>query len=73
MHQYAWLDFYRGKWHLVTGKQTDPVWIWIDRQAALDTLVEEGWEVSGPYPKRFPVKTKARERLYGYAATRLVH
>jgi hypothetical protein len=37
---------YRGKWHLLTGKQTDPVRIWVEKEAALSTLAEEGWEIS---------------------------
>jgi hypothetical protein len=73
MHEYAWLEFYRGKWHLLTGKQTDPVRIWVDKKVALSALVEEGWEISGPHPKQFPIKKKPRERFYGYALTRVVH
>ena len=73
MHQYAWLEFHCGKWHLLTGKQTDPVRIWMDRYAALSALAEEGWEISGPYPKRFPIRKHPRERFYGYGLTRVVH
>jgi hypothetical protein len=28
---------------------------------------------SGPYPKRFPIKKKPRERFYGYGLMRTVH
>jgi hypothetical protein len=73
MRQYAWLDFYRGKWRLLTGKQNDPVRIWMDKQVSLPALAGEGWEISGPYPKRFPIKKKPRERFYGYGRTRVVH
>jgi hypothetical protein len=73
MRQYAWLDFYRGKWHLLTGEHTDPVRIWVEKQAALSALAEEGCEISGPYPKRFPIKKKPRERFYGYGSMRVVH
>ena len=73
MHQNAWLDFYRGKWHLLTGKQGDPVRILVDKEAAISTLAKEGWERSSPHPKRFPIKKKPRERFYGYGLTRMVH
>jgi hypothetical protein len=73
MHQYAWLDFYRGKWHLLTGKQADPVRIWVDRQVALAAPVKEGCEVSGPYPKRFSFKKQPKLWFYGYALMRTVH
>ena len=73
MRPYAWLEFHRGKWHLLTGKQNDPVRIWVDKPVALSTLAEEGWEISGPYPKRFPIKKRPRERFYGYGLMRIVH
>ena len=73
MRQCAWLDFYRGKWHLLTGKQSDPVRIWVDKQVALPALAEEGWAIFEPYPKRFLVKAKPRERFYGYGLMRTVH
>ena len=60
MHQYARLDFYRGKWHLVTGKQADLVRIWVDLQGALIELAEKEWEIAGAYRNRFPFKKPAK-------------
>jgi hypothetical protein len=67
MPQYAWLDFYGGIWHLITDKPKERVRKWVNREAALAELREEGWTIEGPHPKR------PRGRFYGYGLMRTVH
>jgi hypothetical protein len=45
---------------------------WVDKNIALAELREEGWTITGPYPKQFPTKKKPRERFYGYGLSRVV-
>ena len=66
-YQYARLELDRGMWHLFTDRRKKPVRRWVNREIALAELRDEGWTVTGPYPK------KARERFYGYALMRAVH
>jgi hypothetical protein len=42
MHQLAWLDFHRGKWHLMTSNPRDPIRQWADEETALSDLASEG-------------------------------
>src|SRR5206468_2356642 len=49
MNEYAWLEFYRGKWHLFTGRVKGPVRAWTNKSAAFSELTQEGWKISGPY------------------------
>jgi hypothetical protein len=73
MRQYAWLDFYEGRWLLLAGNLRDPVRSWVDKDVALAQLKEEGWKITGPHPKRLSVKQNSRQRIYGYAMMRIVH
>ena len=34
MNDYAWLELYRGKWHLFTGRVKDPMRAWREKSAA---------------------------------------
>ena len=52
MHQLAWLDFYCGKWHVMTGNPRDPVRHCTDMETALSDRAGEGWNISGPYPQK---------------------
>ncbi len=72
MHQNAWLDFYRGKWHLLTGSHTDPVRIWVDKEAALSTLAGEGWEISGPHQNELSGKLGLGDKNQGYVLMRTI-
>jgi hypothetical protein len=58
---------------LITGKAEELARKWVDKDVALSTLAKEGREISGPYPKRFPIRKKPRERFYGYGLRRVVH
>jgi hypothetical protein len=73
MRQVAWLDFYRGKWRLVTGNPEEPNRKWEDKVAALSDLANEGWIISGPYPKRQKSNRDSRLRFLGFALKRMVH
>jgi hypothetical protein len=73
MKQLAWLEFYRGKWHLMTSNPGDPIRQWTDRKTALSDLAGEGWDISGRYPKRPGVGVKSWGIFQGYALRRLVH
>ena len=71
--QLGWLVFYRGKWHLITGKPPDHIRQWIDEEAALSDLADEGWDISGSYPKRLLARKHLREMFYGYGLRRTIH
>ena len=73
MKQLAWLDFYRGKWHLMTSSPLDPVRQWIDKDTALLELTDEGWTIRGPYPKTPDAGVKSWGMFQGYSLKRLVH
>jgi hypothetical protein len=73
MRQLAWLDFYRGKWRLMTSDSRDRVRQWADEETALSDLAGECWTISGPYPKRLIAGQQSKQRLYGYALRRTVH
>ncbi len=54
MH-YAWLEFHRGFWLLLTVDAKLPMKgarRWTDEKTALADLMDEGWTVSGAYPRR---------------------
>ena len=54
MQTYAWLEFYRGMWHLLTHLLADPenaTRSWTDGQEALQELAAEGWILMLPYPR----------------------
>jgi hypothetical protein len=67
MLQYAWLELNRGMWCLFTDKLKEPVRKWVNCETALAELREEGWTITGPYPK------KPRQRFYGYGLMRTVY
>jgi len=75
-YQYAWLELDRGMWHLLTDVHAEPQAAkrkWADRDAAFAELKEEGWEITGPYPGRLPIKIKTNLRFYGYGLIRTLH
>jgi hypothetical protein len=74
--RYAWLEFHRGVWLLLTDDKNEPAEAartWIDRKTALSDLVAEGWTISGPFPRRMTVEMDSKRRFYGFALTRTVH
>ena len=73
MKQLAWLDFYRGRWHLATSNIRDPIRRWTDKETALSELANEGWTISGPHPRQLSVKRLQGKGFYGFALTRMVH
>lgn len=73
MRQLAWLDFYRGKWHLMTSNPGDSIRHWTDEKTAVSDLAREGWNISGPYPKRRKLALDSRRMFFGFALTRAIH
>jgi len=53
MSQNGWLDFANGVWHLVLEDDDHPVRYWSDMDRALAKLASEGWQVIGPFPRRY--------------------
>jgi hypothetical protein len=72
MYQPAWLDFYRGKWHLTTSNPVDPIRQWVDKEIALFQLTSEGLKLSGLHPKRPGAKVESRLIFHGYALARCI-
>ena len=73
--RYAWLEFHRGVWLLLTDDKNQPVRaarIWVDEKAALAELADEAWTISGPYPKRMRAREGPGLLFRGYCLTRVV-
>jgi hypothetical protein len=54
MSQHAWLELDGGMWRLVThtrSKPTETSRKWADKKSALQELRDEGWTITGPYPR----------------------
>lgn len=74
--RYAWLEFHRGIWLLLTDEEKVPATgdrKWMDKDAALSDLAAEGWMISGPFPRRQKVRNDSRRRFYGFALIRTIH
>ncbi len=65
MHKFAWLELYQGRWHLMTGDPDIGIDRWTDKDLALNQLTEEGWTISGPYPKRIKANLPPMLRFQG--------
>jgi hypothetical protein len=72
IHQYAWLDFHGGFWHLLTNNSRDHR-KWTNRHQAFSDLIFEGWAISGNDGKEPTVNHDADRHLYGYGLIRTVH
>jgi len=70
MNRYAWLEFNGGTWRLLTGNPENPSRSWADRRLALSELAEEGWKISGPFPKRLGLDSTSNESLPGFILSR---
>jgi hypothetical protein len=73
MNQIAWLDFYGGIWHLVTGDAHEHQERWLDEETALRQLRAEGWEIDGPHGRLRRNSKDNDLQFYGYALTRVLH
>ena len=73
MRQLAWLDYYRGKWHLATSNPGDPIRKWGDKDTALSDLAGEGWMISGSFPIRIGRKERMEPAFCGYELRRTIH
>lgn len=74
--RYAWLEFHRGVWLLLTDDKKKPAEsarTWMDKEAALSQLAAEGWTISGPYPRSGKLAWSSKTRFYGFALTRVIH
>ncbi len=72
MNRYAWLDFEGGAWHLLTDSPESLPRRWADRNLALSQLAEEGWSISGPFPRRSGPDPASNQGLYGFILSRAV-
>ena len=73
MHQYAWLNFHGGCWHLETANAKIPDRKWTSRRLALADLAEEGWIVEGAHEKQPTMKHESDRHCYGYGLRRTIH
>jgi hypothetical protein len=73
MRQIAWLDFFGGRWHLVTGNAHNDHRKWTSREMALSDLKAEGWVFDGPHGKPPTIKHDPNRHFYGYELRRTVH
>jgi len=76
MNKYAWLEHDDGMWHFLTNLYSDPMESsrkWCDEQLALDELMEEGWTVVRPYPKKLPMPQQFGNSECGYGLMRTIH
>jgi hypothetical protein len=74
--RYAWLEFHRGLWLLLTDDEKVPAKAargWMDKETALAELTGEGWTISGPYPKRQRTYADSKQGFYGFPLTRTIH
>jgi hypothetical protein len=72
-YQYAWLDLCQGIWQLLTGRSNAPTRRWISKDIALVELTQEGWTITGPYPKRSSKQRDSQHKICGYGLMRVVH
>jgi hypothetical protein len=72
VNQFAWLDFFEGRWLLLNGNIRYPARSWSNEDTALAVLRDEGWTIAGPLGKRAP-KKRSKRTSYGYALMRTVH
>ncbi len=73
--RYAWLEFHRGTWLLLTDDENEPAGTarkWMDEKTALTELADEGWTVDGPYPRRTIANVDPRLGFRGSCLTRVV-
>lgn len=56
MRQNGWLDFANGVSHLVLEEDDHPVRYWSDMDSTLAELGSEGWQVIGPFPRRYRLR-----------------
>ncbi len=74
--RYAWLEFHRGAWILLTDDDSEPAGAarrWVDRECALSALASEGWTISGPFPGRKKGNLDSKRGFYGFALMRQIH
>jgi hypothetical protein len=76
MRQYAWLEMDRGMWCLLTDEEEnpdEPLRKWADKNAAFAELEDEGWTITGPYPKQDESRQNPRQQFHGYGLMRTIH
>jgi hypothetical protein len=72
MNRYAWLEFNGRTWHLLTSNPENAPRSWDDKGSALSDLAEEGWRISGPFPKRQGLDPTSNQSSYGFILSRAV-
>ena len=73
MRQIAWLDFYGGRWHLLTRTNQKDHRKWTSQEAALSDLKAEGWIIDGQSETPPRARHDPRRHSYGYELRRTVH
>jgi hypothetical protein len=74
--QYAWLELYKGMWHLLTdikSESLDASRKWADKDVAISELIEDGWTVAGKYPNWLSDKLNLGNKFHGYGLIRTIH
>jgi hypothetical protein len=71
MHQFAWLERFEGTWLLLNHNEKYPARTWMDKNAAIAELSEEGWTIK-PLRKRALLKDSGK-KICGYAMMRKIH
>jgi hypothetical protein len=75
MRQFAWLELYRGMWHLLTDIESESVKAsrkWEDVFAAISELRDEGWTIAGSYPNELSDRMNLGNKYQGYALLRIL-
>jgi hypothetical protein len=76
MREYAWLELYKGMWHLITDLRAKPGMSgrnWPNVDAAIAELGEEGWKVSESYQNRLAEKLDLTKKVQGFALKRTIN
>ena len=74
--QFAWLELYKGMWHLLTdikSESVDASQKWTDRDVAITELLAEGWTISGQYPNWLSDKLDLGNKYQGFGLMRTIH
>ncbi len=72
MRQFAKLVFHEGRWYFRLDDDESSTRAWVDRDAALADLAEDGWKVKRPYPKGFSAAQRSRLGIFGYLLVKTI-
>jgi hypothetical protein len=75
MRQFAWLELHKGTWYLLTDIREETIQAsrkWTDKDTAISELIEEGWEISGPYPNKLSIMLNLGNKYRGFGLIRTI-